>query len=221
MGPEIVKTVVLLSGGLDSSTLLYDLVDQGLDCYPLTIKYGQVHSKEVLAARNISEALGLVTRWRLLDLSILRAFLPSALTGVGAIPEGKYNAPSMAQTVVPGRNLTFLSIAAGYAEGLNCNQVAYAAHAGDHFIYPDCRPEFVEAAANAVFKSSGLLLLTPYLQIHKNNIVEIGSKLNVPYWMTWTCYKGGEKHCGKCGSCDERKEAFAKAGVKDPTIYET
>jgi 7-cyano-7-deazaguanine synthase len=216
-----VKAVVLLSGGLDSATLLYFMVSQGYICYPLTILYGQTHSKEVVASRNICEQLHLVDRLKILDLSCLRALLPSALTNSGIIPEGKYDSPSMAQTVVPGRNLIFLAIAAGYAEGLKAKFVAYAAHSGDHFIYPDCRPEFIEAADSAIFRGYGITVLTPFSSMDKGDIVKLGTKLKVPYWMTWTCYKGKERHCGKCGACDERKDAFIKAGVKDPTIYES
>lgn len=218
---ERTKTVVLLSGGLDSSTLLYYLISEGHDCYPLTILYGQKHSKEMLAARNICEQLHLVKRLKILDLACLRSLLPSSLTTDTPVPEGKYDEPSMSQTVVPGRNLIFLAIAAGYAEGLGAKYVAYAAHAGDHFIYPDCRPEFIRAADFAIFSGYGVKVLTHFSLMDKGDIVKLGTKLEVPYWMTWTCYQGREKHCGKCGACDERKEAFAKAGVQDLTLYES
>jgi 7-cyano-7-deazaguanine synthase len=214
------KAVILLSGGLDSTSLLYYMLDKGYDCYPLTILYGQKHSKEVIAARNICEVAGLIKKWKMLDLSILGNLLPSSLTGTGQIPEGYYKQDNMSLTVVPGRNLILLAIAAGYAQGLEAQIVAYAAHSGDHFIYPDCRPEFIKAAGEAIKVGYGIELQTPFSNIDKGEIVKIGSELEVPYYMTWTCYNGRDKHCGKCGSCTERKEAFVKAEVIDPTVYE-
>jgi len=213
------KVVVLLSGGMDSTTLLYFLRNSGFDCFPLTISYGQSHAKEILAARNVCEKLGLILSWKLVNMDCLKTLLPSALTGVGKVPEGQYDDSSMSQTVVPGRNLIFLAVAAGYAQGLGAGGVAYAAHSGDHSIYPDCRPEFIQSAAEAVRLGYEIDLLTPFSGIDKTEMVRIGSKLEVPYWMTWSCYVGGEYHCGKCGTCDERKDAFVKAGVSDPTVY--
>lgn len=215
------KCVVLLSGGIDSATLAYWLTSQQYEVWPLSIKYGQTHEKELMAARNISEQLGIVKRLKVVDLSSLKNLLPSTLTGKGEIPEGVYNEPSMTQTVVPGRNLIFLAVAAGYAQGIEAGTVAYAAHAGDHYIYPDCREKFVYAASSAMLLGYGINLLTPFLHSYKNEVVSTGTKLKVPFWMTWSCYKGGEKHCGKCGTCDERKKAFADAKVEDPTVYES
>jgi len=214
------KAVILLSGGLDSTTLLYYMISQGYDCYPLSISYGQKHKKEVVAARNISEACGLIKSWKVINLDMLGNLLPSALTSSDEVPEGHYQEESMKQTVVPGRNLIFLAIAAGYAEGLEAKVVAYAAHAGDHYIYPDCRPEFVKAAREAIKIGYDTDLLTPFINIDKGEVVKIGTQLKVPYYMTWTCYNGGDKHCGRCGACNERKEAFIKAGIEDPTKYE-
>lgn len=214
------KAVVLLSGGLDSTTLAYYLVKLGYEIWPLSINYGQTHKKEIVAARNICEDMGIVSRQKIVNLDVLKNILPSTLTGVGAIPEGIYNEPSMSQTVVPGRNLIFLAVAAGYAQGIGATTVAYAAHAGDHFIYPDCRPEFAYAAADAIKRGYDIDLLFPFMQKTKSDIVKLGISLNVPYWKTWSCYKGGDLHCGKCGTCDERKKAFTEAGVKDSTEYE-
>lgn len=217
------KCVVLLSGGIDSTVLLYSLVHE-YECYPLTINYGQRHSKEVIAARNVCEARdhNLLLRLRYLDISVLRTLLPSALTGVGNVPEGHYAEESMRRTVVPGRNLIFLAIAVGYAEGLEACAIAYAAHAEDHYIYPDCRPEFVLAASQAIHRSTNyqVSLLTPLINASKADIIKLGQKFTVPYGMTWSCYKGDELHCGKCSTCIERREAFQKAGVIDPTKYE-
>lgn len=224
------KAVVLLSGGIDSSTLLYKMVDSGYDCYPLTISYGQRHQKEILAARNISEALGIVKDWEYVDLSILRTLLPSSLTGVGDIPEGHYADESMKSTVVPNRNMILLSVAAGYAQGLGADTVAYAPHMGDHAIYPDCRPEFVESVKKTIKLGTGwtidegIHLKTPFVSMTKADIVKLGSSFYSPplfYEDTWSCYKGGKLHCGLCGTCVERKEAFKLAGVHDPTKYES
>ncbi len=217
------RVVVLFSGGLDSTVLLYSLMpDYG--CYPLTMNYGQRHSKEVTSARNICEGLGIIKKWKLVDLSMLRNLLPSALTGIGDIPEGHYADESMKSTVVPNRNMILLAIAAGYAQGIGAN-VAYGAHKGDHPIYPDCRPEFIESVGKTIslgtgWNYDGVVLRTPFVDSTKADLVRLGSKLGVPFGLTWSCYKGGEKHCGLCGTCSERKESFQLAGIEDPTKYE-
>ena len=221
------NSVVLLSGGLDSSVLLYKMAQEG-NVYPLTINYGQRHSKEVTAARNICESLGkdVLQRWKYLNLSAdLKSLLPSTLTGVGDIPEGHYEDESMKATVVPNRNMILLSLAAGYATGLGIKQVCYAAHSGDHAIYPDCRPEFIDTLKRAVklgtgWTSDGVELESPFMFLTKAQVVMLGSKLGVPFERTWSCYNGRDLHCGKCGTCTERLEAFQLAGVKDPTVYE-
>lgn len=223
LAKEPKRCVVLLSGGIDSAVLLYSLVSE-YECYPLTIDYGQRHSKEIVAARNICEARdhNLLLRHKCLNLQILQALLPSVLTGVGDVPEGFYTEESMKSTVVPGRNLIFLAIAAGYAEGIGAYGVAYAAHSEDHYLYPDCRPEFVRATSEAIHRSTDyeVSLLAPFVNMSKADIVKLGAKFTVPYKMTWSCYKGSEKHCGKCGTCVERREAFIKADITDPTEYE-
>lgn len=217
------KCVVLLSGGIDSTVLLYSLVNE-YECYPLTLDYGQRHFKEVIAARNICEARdhNLLLRCKYLNLRNLQTLLPSSLTGVGKVPEGHYNEESMKSTVVPGRNLIFLAIAAGYAEGIGALCVAYAAHSEDHYLYPDCRPEFAMAASQAIHRSTdyGVSLLIPLINLTKADIIKLGTKLTVPFKLTWSCYKGNELHCGRCGTCVERLEAFRKAGIPDPTKYE-
>ncbi len=220
------KAVVLLSGGLDSTTLLYQMV-KDYECYPLTISYGQRHNKEIMAARNVCEARGgdLIKRWKYLDLSHqLQGLLPSSLTGVGDIPHGHYQAENMKSTVVPNRNMILLALAAGYAQGIGAEVVGYAAHAGDHAIYPDCRPEFVQSCHDAIllgtgWNKDGVKLIAPFVGITKADIVRVGRAINVPFFMTWSCYEGGDIHCGVCGTCTERKEAFKLAGVPDPTKY--
>lgn len=141
--------------------------------------------------------------------------------GLG-VPEGNYADENMKQTVVPNRNMVLLSIAAAYAIGIKANHLFYGAHAGDHTIYPDCRPAFVSAMTTAFHLCdwSDIILDVPYLHMTKGDIVKRGMSLNVDYSMTWTCYKGGEKPCGKCGSCDERLAAFREAGIKDPVEYQ-
>jgi 7-cyano-7-deazaguanine synthase len=221
-------SVVLLSGGLDSSVLLYKMAQEG-KVYPITINYGQRHQKEITAARNICEALSreALQRWKMLDLSSdLKGILPSTLTGVGAIPEGHYEDESMKATVVPNRNMILLAIAAGYATGLGIKQVAYAAHSGDHAIYPDCRPVFIRALTEAIRlgtgwgDTDGVRLVAPFQFLSKAQVVGQGVGLQVPFSRTWSCYKGSEYHCGVCGTCRERIEAFQVAHVKDPTVYE-
>ncbi len=219
------KCVVLLSGGIDSTTLLYSLVEH-YECYPITIVYGQLHKKEIWAARNVCAARSdaLVKRWKYIDLSVLGGLLPSALTGVGDIPEGHYADESMKSTVVPNRNMVLLAIAGGYAQGIGAKYLSYGPHSGDHAIYPDCRPEFVSAITVALqlgtgWNNDGVELIAPFSKMTKTDIVRLGKKLNVPYRLTWSCYKGGDLHCGVCGTCVERKEAFKLAGVEDPTKY--
>jgi 7-cyano-7-deazaguanine synthase len=219
------KVVVLLSGGIDSSTLLFNL-KMNYECYPLSIIYGQKHSKETDAASKIAFAAGVVDRLRILKLPQLGKLLPSSLTDKDVpIPEGHYADESMKSTVVPNRNMILLAIAAGYAQGIGARFVAYAPHKGDHPIYPDCRPIFIDAVAKAIklgtgWTYEGVQLLTPFSNFTKADIVKIGNALKVPFKDTWSCYKGGLKHCGKCGTCVERREAFVLAGVKDPTVYE-
>lgn len=221
------KCVVLLSGGIDSTTLMYKLIAD-YECWPLTISYGQRHFKEIFAARNTCEARGdwLLERWKYVDLSVLRDLLPSALTGVGEIPEGHYADESMKVTIVPNRNMILLAIAGGYAAGIGAKYLAYAPHMGDHPIYPDCRPAFIDSATQTLklgtgWNEDGVELVAPFSAITKADIVKLGKGLNVPYKLTWSCYKGGEHHCGKCGTCVERREAFQLAGVEDPTVYES
>lgn len=220
------KAVVLLSGGVDSTTLLYQMVHE-YECYPLTISYGQRHNREILAARNVCEARGggLLQRWKYLDLSVLRGLLPSSLTGVGDIPHGHYQDESMKSTVVPNRNMILLSLAGGYAQGIGAKVVGYAAHAGDHAIYPDCRPAFVQSCHETLRlgtgwgEDDGVKLVAPFVSVTKADIVRAGKVENVPYYLTWSCYEGGDVHCGVCGTCIERREAFKLAGVVDPTKY--
>ncbi|RKN03363.1 7-cyano-7-deazaguanine synthase QueC [Streptomyces radicis] len=217
--------VVIASGGLDSTTVAFLLASQGVQVSLLSVDYGQRHRKELDCARRIAGHLG---AWHeVVDLTGLgRLLAGSALTDVAVkVPDGHYTAASMRATVVPNRNAILLSIAAGTAIAVGADAVAFGAHAGDHAIYPDCRPEFFEqfAAAirtgNAGFLPDGFQLLAPFLTVSKADIVEAAAKLGVPFELTWSCYRGDAVHCGTCGTCVERREAFTVAGVADPTVY--
>lgn len=215
------KSVVLIySGGLDSTVLLYDCLAQGINVRALSINYGQKHRKELLAAQKITSQLGV--EHRCVDLSCLGEILNSSLTNAhDEIPEGHYEAENMKATVVPNRNMILLSIAAGWAISTRSDAVAYGAHGGDHTIYPDCRESFADALDKAIQLADWhpVTLWRPYVLLNKADLVKKGMELGVPFATTWSCYKGGDIHCGKCGTCRERKEAFSLAGVCDPTIY--
>ncbi len=215
------KTVIVYSGGLDSTVLLYHLLDVGHEVAALSVNYGQRHVRELKAARDITARLGV--RHETADLSALAGLLSgSALTDRSVeVPEGHYAEESMKATVVPNRNMLLLATAAAWAISLKAESVAYAAHSGDHAIYPDCRPEFTDALEQAIGLADWhrVSLLRPFVHLTKADIVKRGAALDVPFGETWSCYKGGEIHCGRCGTCVERREAFALAGVPDPTPY--
>lgn len=219
-----VGAVVIVSGGMDSVTLAYLLNSEGYDLHLLAMDYGQRHVKEIGYAKRCAGRLG--ARFDFVDISgVGRLLGGSALTDDIDVPHGHYAADNMAVTVVPNRNAIMLSIAYGVAVAREATLVAAAVHAGDHYVYPDCRPEFIEAfdkmqrEAVEGFGDESLRLHTPFVGSTKADIVEVGAKLDVPYEDTWSCYEGGELHCGLCGTCTERKEAFVLAGVPDPTEY--
>ncbi len=217
--------VATVSGGLDSVTLAHDLAAAGHDLTLVSFDYGQRHVRELACAAACAERLG--AAYHLVDLRSVGALLTgSALTDRGvAVPDGHYTDESMRDTVVPNRNAIMLSVATGVAVATGAEIVAAAVHAGDHPIYPDCRPAFVAAfeqmarVANEGFVAPGFRVATPYLDWDKSDIVARGAELGVPFAETWSCYKGGDVHCGTCGTCVERIEAFAVAGVPDPTTY--
>lgn len=215
------KAVIILSGGIDSTTLIYDLISQKYEVHAITFDYNQKHKTEIACAKKICKKLRVPHK--IVDLSILNDLAPSCLTrDQWDVPEGNYAEDSMKQTVVPNRNMVFLSLAASYAIGIGANHLFYAAHSGDHTIYPDCRPAFVSAMGTAFHLCdwNDVILQVPYLFWSKGDIVKRGLSLNVDYSMTWTCYKGGKISCGKCGSCDERLAAFKEAGAVDPIKYQ-
>lgn len=218
--------VVIISGGLDSTTLVYHLRAQGSDVRMLSFDYGQRHGRELNCARQIAQDLQLCHH--VVDLRAVGALLGgSALTDPGmAVPDGHYADESMRATVVPNRNALMLDIAVAVAVTAGSDAVAFGAHGGDHVIYPDCRPEFVDAftasarLANDGFLPPGFRVLAPFLHLTKADIVRLGSRYGVPFERTWSCYRGGARHCGMCGTCTERREAFQLAQVPDPTAYE-
>lgn len=214
------KAVIILSGGLDSTTLLYDVIAHGLEPYALSINYGQRHKKELVMAAKTCRELDIPHK--IVELQCLNELLQgSSLTTPGiATPHGKYDEENMKATVVPNRNMIMLSIAAGYAISIKAEKLFYGAHAGDHAIYPDCRPEFIAQLYEAIKLADwhSVSLLAPYSKKSKGEIVVRGIELKVPFENTWTCYEGGEKPCGKCGACQERAEAFEYAIAEDPLL---
>ena len=213
-------SLIVLSGGLDSTTMLYEYQDR--IALALSFHYGSNHNDRELEFAQL-HCKRLDIPHMVIRLPFIKQFFRSSLLeGAEAIPEGNYNDENMKSTVVPFRNGIMLSIAAGIAENNKLQYVMLANHAGDHFIYPDCRPEFVEAMNNAISVGTmnGVQLLTPYTHLTKADIASKGKDMKLDYSETWSCYKGGEHHCGVCGTCVERKEALALAGIEDTTIYE-
>lgn len=211
--------LIILSGGMDSVTMLYEYRER--IALALTFDYGSNHAEnEIACARLHCDRLGI--RHIIIPLDFIhRYFTSSLLQGGDAIPEGHYTSEKMASTVVPFRNGIMLSIACGMAEsnGLKC--VMIANHGGDHTIYPDCRDEFIRAMSQAMNAGTdtNVQVFAPYTNISKADIARHGKALGLDYSETWSCYKGGSVHCGKCGTCIERKEALAEAGIKDTTGY--
>ena len=213
--------VVVFSGGMDSFTVLHKALKDGCTVFAVSFNYGQRHSKELLAASQICAQLDI--NHKVVDISAINQLISgSALTSDIDVPEGHYEQPSMQQTVVPNRNMILLSLAVGYAVSINANKVYYGAHSGDHAIYPDCRPVFVEKmnAVCAIANYQAVEIVTPYLHNSKIDILADGLAMGLSYENTWTCYNGRELACGKCGACQERLEAFAENGISDPLAYE-
>lgn len=221
-----VRAVLAASGGLDSTVLACWLHARGVELLMLSADYGQRHDTELRCAA--ATAARLDARHHVVDLKSVGSLLSgSALTDprVG-VPDGHYTDESMRATVVPNRNAILLDLAVGGAIAAGADSVAFAAHAGDRAVYPDCRPEFVDAyaamvaVANDGFLPAGFTVLAPFIAWSKAQIVALGAALSVPFGQTWSCYRGGQRHCGTCGTCVERREAFTLAGVVDPTEYE-
>ena len=216
------KTLVVCSGGLDSVSLAHKVAAERVLAGLVTFDYGQRHRREIACAAACAERLGVAHD--VIDISGVGAVLGgSALTDDIAVPDGHYAEDSMRITVVPNRNAIMLTIAFGIAAARRIEAVAAAMHGGDHFIYPDCRPAFTDAFAAmqeaALDGDPAVALYVPFLHGPKSDIVTEGARHGTPFAETWSCYKGGDLHCGRCGTCVERREAFDIAGVADPTTY--
>lgn len=216
------KVVAVVSGGMDSVTMLYGLKTLAEEVVAISFNYGQRHSKELEAAKATCDALGI--QHDIVDIRSITGFISnSALTSDIEVPEGHYEDANMSKTVVPSRNSIMALIANGYAMNIAFDAIALGVHAGDHAIYPDCRPEFIEALRD-LFRVNNYTtceVLAPFLADNKISILKTGIEMGVDYSKTWTCYNGREKACGKCGSCQERLEAFKENNIEDPLEYET
>ena len=215
------NVVVLCSGGMDSVTALYWAAGAHSVRAAVSFDYGSKHNhREIPFAAEHAQKLAI--RHEVIPLQFMNTLFSSALLASGGdIPEGHYEAENMKQTVVPFRNGIMLSIAAGFAESIGAEGLVIAAHSGDHAIYPDCREEFMAAMGDAIRLGTyaRVALLRPFILLAKGKIAAEGARLGVDFGRTWSCYKGGPVHCGKCGTCVERREAFAQAGLVDPTVY--
>ena len=217
-----IKAIIILSGGMDSTTLLYDIIAQGFMPYALSFNYGQRHFRELDVAKKTCDKLKV--NHIIADISSINKLIGNnALTGDIDVPEGHYKDENMKVTVVPNRNAILLNLAIAYAISIGSEHVYYGAHIGDHSVYPDCRKVFVKAMQKvaSLCHYYKIHLHAPYLEFSKSDIVRFGQDFGVDYLLTHTCYKGNMKACGKCGSCIERLEAFEKVGIKDPIEYET
>lgn len=212
-------SIIILSGGLDSTTMLYEYKEQ--IALALSFDYGSNHNKKELSFASLHcKRLGI--QHIIIPLEFIHQYFHSSLLeGADAVPEGEYDDENMRSTVVPFRNGIMLAIAAGMAENNGLKQILMANHSGDHAIYPDCRPEFVKAMDAAIEAGTydGVRLFTPYTNLTKADIARHGKALGIDYSETWSCYKGSEVHCGKCGTCTERREALCEAGITDSTVY--
>ncbi|MFL1466936.1 7-cyano-7-deazaguanine synthase QueC [Marinobacter sp. DUT-3] len=213
--------VVIYSGGMDSFTLLHLARARGYQVHALSFDYGQRHVRELECAGKVCDDAGIPHK--IIDIRALGAVMAgSALTSDVDVPEGHYEEGSMKATVVPNRNMILLSLATGYAVTAGASSVWYGAHGGDHAIYPDCRPAFVEKmdAVCRVANYESVGIEAPFMAMDKSEILAEGLKLGLDYSQSWTCYNGRDKACGRCGSCVERLEAFAAHGLVDPLPYE-
>lgn len=213
-------SLIIVSGGMDSITLLHK--EKEHIALAVTYDYGSNHAKKEIECANYHcERLGI--EHIVIPLAFMHDYFKSSLlSGSEAIPEGHYAAENMKSTVVPFRNGIMLAIACGLAESRGLKNVMIANHYGDHSIYPDCRATFIDAMYEAMSYGTydHIKVCAPFTGITKTDIARIGAEIGVDYSHTYSCYKGGDKHCGKCGTCVERKEAFRDAGLEDPTEYE-
>ncbi|MHB0774135.1 7-cyano-7-deazaguanine synthase QueC [Halomonas sp. WWR20] len=221
LSPSSLRAVVIYSGGMDSFTVLHRAIAEGFEIHALSFDYGQRHARELDVARHVCQQLGIAHQ--VVDIRAIHGLIGnSALTDTRrAMPSGDYNDSNLTATVVPNRNMILLSLAIAQAVNIGAPVVFYGAHGGDHALYPDCRPEFVErmneVAAIANFEA--VEIRAPYLHSHKADILADGLALHLDYAQTWTCYLGEAEACGECGSCRERLAAFAAHGLSDPLPY--
>ncbi|GGW72391.1 7-cyano-7-deazaguanine synthase QueC [Alishewanella tabrizica] len=215
------RIVVVYSGGMDSFTVLHKALKEENEVFALSFDYGQKHNKELECAKQVTGELAVAHK--ILDIKNISSLFTSSslVSNEIAVPEGHYQAENMKSTVVPNRNMILLSLAIGYAVNIKASEVWYGAHSGDHIIYPDCRPEFVEIMdrASKVANFEPVKVFAPYLNSDKVGILKDGFAMGLDYSKTWTCYKGLERACGKCGSCVERLEAFEVHNKLDPLPY--
>ena len=214
------KIIVVYSGGLDSFTLLNEAIRSGKDVSALSFDYGQKHNKELHFVEKFCTQESIDSK--IVDVSSIKElFQGSSLTDEIDIPKGHYEDVSMKSTVVPNRNMILISLALGYAVTKEAEEVWFGAHSGDHAIYPDCRPEFVEKmdAVARIANSFPIAVKAPYIAMSKTEILAIGLNMQLDYGLTWTCYEGKELACGSCGACHERLESFAANNVIDPIKY--
>ena len=214
------KIIGVYSGGLDSFTLLNEAIRSGKDVSALSFDYGQKHNKELHFVEKFCAQESIDSK--IVDVSSIKElFQGSSLTDEIDIPKGHYEDDSMKSTVVPNRNMILISLALGYAVTKEAEEVWFGAHAGDHAIYPDCRPEFVEKmdAVARIANYSPIAVKAPYIAMSKTEILAIGLNMQLDYGLTWTCYEGKELACGSCGACHERLESFAANNVIDPIKY--
>lgn len=219
------KTIAIVSGGMDSVVMAHMLASEGHDLTIMSFDYGQRHKKELEFAKRC--AANLNVPHIVVDMAHLTGLISSSsLTNANIeVPDGHYAEQTMKQTVVPNRNSIMLNIAAGFAISTGARHIATAVHGGDHYIYPDCRPAFIKAldamlsVANEGFIDPSFTIIAPFLYADKTFIASEGARLGVDMTETWSCYKGGDIHCGSCGTCFERREAMRDAGVSDPTLY--
>lgn len=228
---ELKKTILIFSGGLDSSTLLYHCLANGYNVHALSFNYGQRHVKELASAKDVAffanqyaKPLGLEVTHAVIELTAFRGiFTGSSQTDDRVpVPKGHYEDESMKLTVVPNRNMIMLSIAAAFAISSKTNSITYGAHSGDHAIYPDCRPLFIDQMRKvlSVCDYRPIQLKVPYMTLSKGDIVKLGLRYKVPFELTWTCYEGEALPCRACGACVERAEAFELNKATDPLLKE-
>ncbi|EAQ63616.1 putative regulator protein [Marinomonas sp. MED121] len=217
------KAVVVYSGGMDSYTVLHKALSENDEIYAISFNYGQKHNKELIIAAQVCQELNIPHK--VVDITAINSLMAGSsltLDSDEAIPEGDYEDANMKSTVVPNRNMVLISMAIAYAVSLEASKVYYGAHSGDHDIYPDCRPEFVEAmnAVSLIANYQAVEIIAPFLKSSKAEILASGLAMNLDYSKTWTCYNGREKACGKCGSCLERLASFKQHNLIDPIKYE-